>query len=138
ASTKRQQRSSIVITKQRDLKFGLSAIARATHVAVLLVDQFTVRAHHIKPGVRRPFERVRWQQQKIIQDRHLLLFTLANHWLVTWVEAHRDLKRGARVGFVLQFAFQKQVPRLEPATRLYASHGLTVRRVWFWKVWQLS
>src|SRR5436190_6899481 len=142
ASTKRQKRAAVAITEQREFKFGLRAIAGATHVAVFLVDQLTVPAHHIEPPVRRPFKRVRRQQQKIIQDRHLLLFALANDWPVVWLESQRDLKRGARTGFVLQFAFQKQIARFEPSNWFYALCRFAVRHIRFRKLrelrrWQL-
>src|SRR5207244_12753074 len=96
AGTKRQQRPSVAITKERDFKFLLSAVTSAIHVAVLFIDvvlrlgiarKIIVASHHSQPSRQRRFEILRGQEEKIINDRHLLLFALANDWPVVLPES---------------------------------------------------
>src|SRR5205807_1659158 len=120
----RQQWSSIAMTKERDLEFGLSAGTCAIQVAVFLIDvvfrlgiarkKTIVPSHLPQPGRKRRLEIFRRQEQKIIDDRHFLLFGFGNCWRVILIESERDLQCPSSPIWIYQLFLQHQLVRRMP------------------------
>src|SRR5438309_9566861 len=103
------------MTKERDLEFWLIALTCAIQVAYFLIDvvfrlgiarkKTIVPSHLPQPGRKRRLEIFRRQEQKIIDDRHFLLFGFGKCWRVILIESERDLQcPSPQFGFTNSFS----------------------------------